>query len=566
MSFDGIVTRAVTKEMNDTILNGRINKVYQPFATDLILVVRAKGENHQLLLSANANFSRIQLTNEQYVNPQQPPMFCMLLRKHIEGSIIKNITQLGLDRIVHFELEARNEIGDIVSKSLIVEIMGRHSNIILIDAIEETIIDSIKQIPPFLNRYRTILPGRPYKQPPQQNKQNPLTASEEDILTKIDFNSGKIDRQLVQHFAGLSPLIGKEIVNRAKLATKESLPTAFLKLMTAIKNDDYTPEMVLSQAREAFSVIELTHVDGERTRFTSVSSLLDHFYFRKNERDRIKQAANDIERLLVNELKKNENKIKKLEKTLKQSKKADEYQLYGELLTAHMHIVKQHETSIRVENYYVPGSMVTIPLDPVKTPAENAQAYYKKYNKAKNAAIMVKQQLEKTKVEIDYFEQLLQQMDNASMDDVQEIREELEEEGYLRKKQRRKKKNNRPQPEAYVATDGIDILVGKNNRQNDFLTMRLASKSDTWLHAKDIPGSHVVVRGEPNEQTLKEAAMLAAYFSKAKDSSNVPVDFTLVRHVKKPNGAKPGFVTYDKQQTIYVTPKEKLVEQLRKHQ
>lgn len=565
MSFDGFVTRAVVKELRETLSNGRINKVYQPFETDLLLSIRANRKNVQLYISTSANFSRIHLTNERYPNPIQPPMFCMLVRKHIEGSIVKNIKQIELDRIIHIELQARDELGDLISKTLVVEIMGRHSNLILLDTERNIIVDSIKHLPPSLNSYRTVLPGREYVSPPSQNKANPLEADRETVLKKVDFNQGKIDQQLVTSFAGLSPIVSKEIVHRAGFVTKDSLPQTFLEAMKLFRNNTYEPEIVRSKHREAFSVMSLTHMDGEKIKFDTVSSMLDRFYFGKAERDRIKQQASDLEKRLSNEMKKNKRKLKKLEKTLRDTEKAEQYQLYGELLTAHMHEIKRGQSQVAVDNYYNPGEKVKITLDPVKTPAENAQAYYQKYTKAKNAVSIVKRQIEETKENIAYFELLLTQMEKATLEDVAEIREELEDEGIIKRKRRKeKKKVDKPKPETYESSEGVPILVGKNNKQNEYLTMKLARKSDTWLHAKDIPGSHVVIHGNQfGEETLYEAAVLAAYFSKAKQSSNVPIDYTKVRYVKKPRGAKPGFVTYSNQKTMYVTPSEDLVLKLR---
>lgn len=567
MSFDGFVTRAVTNELQETLLTGKITKIYQPFETDLLLSIRAKRTNYQLYISTSANFSRIHLTNHRYPNPLQPPMFCMRMRKQIEGYIIKDIKQVDLDRIVHIELEGRDELGDFITKTLIIEIMGRHSNLILLDKDQNTIIDSLKHLPPSLNSYRTVLPGREYVPPPVQNKVNPLNADRETVLKKVDFNQGKIENQLVSNFAGLSPIVSKEIVHRSGFVTKETLPGTFLKVMKSFQNDIYKPEIVRSN-REFFSVLSLTHIEGERISFESVSDMLDRFYFGKAERDRIKQQANDLEKRISNELKKNKRKLKKLEKTLQDSDKAEQYQLYGELLTAHMHELNRGQSEVVLENYYTPGEKVTIPLDPVKTPSENAQAYFQKYTKAKNAVSIVHQQIKETKENIAYFELLLTQMEKATLEDVAEIREELEDEGIIKRKIKKgqKKKVNKPKPENYESSEGIPILVGKNNKQNEYLTMKLARKSDTWLHAKDIPGSHVVIRGEQySDKTLHEAAMLAAYFSKAKQSSNVPIDYTEVRHVKKPSGAKPGFVTYTNQKTLYVTPNEDLVIQLRKN-
>lgn len=564
MSFDGLVTRAVVNELKQSLIGGRIHKIYQPFDSDILLIIRNQKKNFQLYISTSANFSRIHLTNERYPNPQQPPMFCMLMRKHLEGSIIKNIHQVSLDRIVHIELETRDELEDISTKTLVAEIMGRHSNIILVDTNTKKIIDSLKHLPPSVNSYRTVLPGSLYVSPPEQNKLNPLTADKDAILKKVDFNQGKMHEQLVKHFAGLSPTMSKEIVHRAGLANKETLPQAFLTVMESIRNEKYTFEIVRSQ-REVYSIISLTHIDGERTAYSSLNEMLDRFYFGKAERDRIKQQAQDLEKFLSNELNKNKRKLKKLEKTLQDSEKAQKYQLYGELLTAYMHQIKRGMKQVELENYYEPGEKVTIELDPLKTPAENAQAYFHKYTKAKNAVDIVKQQIEETYENIAYFELLLVQMEKASIEDIAGIREELEEQGIIkRKRQKEKKKNDKPKLETYQSSEGIPILVGKNNKQNEYLTLKLANKNDTWLHAKDIPGSHVVIRSEQfGDATLHEAAMLAAYFSKAKLSSNVAVDYTKIRYVKKPNGAKPGFVTYTNQKTLYVTPDEDLVRKLR---
>lgn len=564
MSFDGLVTRAVVNELKQSLIGGRIHKIYQPFDSDILLIIRNQKKNFQLYISTSANFSRIHLTNERYPNPQQPPMFCMLMRKHLEGSIIKNIHQVSLDRIVHIELETRDELEDISTKTLVAEIMGRHSNIILVDKNTKKIIDSLKHLPPSVNSYRTVLPGSLYVSPPEQNKLNPLTADKDAILKKVDFNQGKMHEQLVKHFAGLSPTMSKEIVHRAGLANKETLPQAFLTVMESIRNEKYTFEIVRSQ-REVYSIISLTHIDGERTAYSSLNEMLDRYYFGKAERDRIKQQAQDLEKFLSNELNKNKRKLKKLEKTLQDSEKAQKYQLYGELLTAYMHQIKRGMKQVELENYYEPGEKVTIELDPLKTPAENAQAYFHKYTKAKNAVDIVKQQIEETYENIAYFELLLVQMEKASIEDIAGIREELEEQGIIkRKRQKEKKKNDKPKLETYQSSEGIPILVGKNNKQNEYLTLKLANKNDTWLHAKDIPGSHVVIRSEQfGDATLHEAAMLAAYFSKAKQSSNVAVDYTKIRYVKKPNGAKPGFVTYTNQKTLYVTPDEDLVRKLR---
>jgi predicted ribosome quality control (RQC) complex YloA/Tae2 family protein len=568
MSFDGVVTRAAVHELQ-SLIGGRVAKIYQVQPTELIFQIRKPGQNYRLLVSAHSQFARIQLTEESYDHPKEPPMFCMLMRKHLDGSIVEHIRQHDLERIVTIDLKTTDEIGDISYKRLVIEIMGRHSNIILLDCKKNKIFDSIKHIPPSINRYRMVLPGREYIAPPSQEKLNPLTVDEETFLKKLDFNAGRLDRQIVSAFTGLSPLIAREIVHRAGLANRKTLTDAFFNFQRQVLDHDYTPQIVTDdQGKEFFSVIALSHVNGEKKTFETISQLLDRFYYGKADRDRVRQQAHDLEKLLHNEREKNKKKINKLEKTLEDAKKANLYQLYGELLTAHMHEAKRGDRQIRVVNYYDEnGATVTIPLDPQKTPSENAQNYFRKYNKAKNSVSVVKEQIQKAKEEIDYFDGLLQQMESASLKDVEEIREELEEEGYVKRRVTRtkKKKEDKPAPETYRSSEGIEILVGKNNKQNEYLTNRLARSRDTWLHTKDIPGSHVVIRSDEfGEATLKEAANLAAYFSKSKYSGSVPVDYTQIRHVRKPNGAKPGYVIYDHQQTLFVTPDEELVRKLRK--
>lgn len=558
MSFDGLFTRAMTKELADILKGGRINKIHQPYKNEMIMIIRANGKNHKLILSAHPSYARIQLTKEQHENPQEPSMFCMLLRKHLEGYLIEDIYQTELDRVVIFEIKGRNEIGDISYKQLYIEIMGRHSNIILVDKDRNMILDSIKHVPPAVNSYRSILPGQTYIAPPKQDKLNPLSASEDDILRTLDFNSGKIDKQIVEHFSGMSPLLAKEIVHNAGLANRVTIPQAFLSKMNELKQHNYLPSITSSTTKEAFYLLPITYLDGEVKSFETISEMLDRYYFGKAERDRVKQQGHDLERFIKNEKEKNESKIEKLKTTLIDAKNADQYQLYGELLTANLHLVKKGMEQIEVVNYYDEhAKTVNISLDPRKSPSANAQAYFSKYQKAKNAIGIVQEQIDKAAVEIQYFERLMQQMESASPKDIEEIRTELAEEGYIKLRQKRgtKNKSQKLTVEAYSSSDGTEILVGKNNKQNDFLTNKLAARDEIWLHTKDIPGSHVVIRSKnPSEETLLEAANLAAYFSKAKDSSSVPVDYTKVRNVKKPNGAKPGFVIYEQQQTVYVTP------------
>lgn len=569
MAFDGIVTRAVTQDISSKLQTGRVVKIHQPYATDIVMTIRAQGVNYSLFISVNPNFARYHLTNVKFQNPKEPPLFCMVLRKHLEGAVIESITQDGLERIITFSFKGRNELGDVSFKKLTLELMGRHSNLIFMDEENDVILESIKHIPPSLSQYRTVLPGQSYQSPPHMDKKNPLTADDEEIVRAVDFNQGKIDKQLIQYFSGLSPQVVKEMIHRAGYVNRDTLPEAFREVLSPVGKNEYTPQMIVEDGKESFTVIPLTHKDGAVRSFDTVHDLLDGYFTNKAERDRVKQRAYDLERLLKNEFEKNKKKIKKLEKTLKDADKAAEQQKFGELLTANMHLVKPKQKEITVIDYYDEAQgELTIQLSPRKSASENAQQFFKKYHKLKNSVKFVKKEIRSARVEMEYFDRLIQQMELASTEDIEDIREELIQGGYLknRSKQKKKKKQSVPTLDRYRSSAGIELYVGKNNKQNEYLTTRMARQDDTWLHTKDIPGSHVLIRStNPDETSILEAATLAAYFSKSRMSANVPVDYTLIRHVKKPNGAKPGYVTYDKQTTVYVTPEEQLVEKLKQN-
>ncbi|WP_163536745.1 NFACT RNA binding domain-containing protein [Gracilibacillus sp. YIM 98692] len=567
MVFDGVVTRAITKELHEEMESGRVLKIYQPTDTELLLTIRQFGQNKQLLLSAHSSYARIHLTNDQYENPTEPSMYCMMLRKYLSGSFIESVKQHENERIVNIHFKTKNEVGDISTKTLVVELMGKHSNIILIDQEKQVILDSIKHISGAQNRHRTILPGSTYVMPPDQGKINPLIADGETFIKKIDFNGGKIDQQIVKLFMGISPLIAKEITYQAKLGKIDDYKQAFLDIQSQMENHQYKPQIIQGK-KTIFYVLPLLSHEGQRQVYDSISQMLDTFYSGKAERDRVKQKAGDLTRFLKNEMNKNIRKLGKLEKTKKQAQQADNYQKDGELLTAHMHLVKQGDKEVEVIDYYHPDQVKrTIPLNENKSPSENAQALFKKYHKLKKSKQMVLEEQKKAKEEIKYLEEIIEHIVSAREQDIDEIREELQEQGYLKKKttsQKKKKKPAKPTPESYKSTDGTTILVGKNNKQNEYLTNRLAKKDDIWLHTKNIPGSHVVIRSNtPTEDTLLEAAQLAANFSKSKNSSSVPVDYTAIRYVKKPSGAKPGFVTYENQKTLYVTPDENFIHKLK---
>jgi predicted ribosome quality control (RQC) complex YloA/Tae2 family protein len=566
MPFDGIVTRAVTKELKNELVPGKITKIYQPTSTELIFTIRSRGKNHSLLFSIHPTYARFHITEEKFQNPKEAPMFCMVLRKHLLGAQLKEIEQDGMERIVSFHVQARNEIGDISNKTLMVELMGKHSNVMLLND-EKMIIDSLKHISIAQNRHRTILPGNTYKLPPMQDKLNPLEIEGDHFIRKLDFNAGKLEGQIVGYIVGFSPFIAKEIVYRAKLGSADVYKDKFLEVQHLIKSNNYKPAIYRND-KENFHVIPITFLSGETEIFPSASTMLDKFFSGKAERDRVKQQTKDLYRFIKNEKDKNMRKMKKHRQTLKKAENKDHYQKMGELLTAHMHLVSLGDTQVTVTDYYDPEqNELTIDLNPNKTPSENAQSYYKTYQKLKTSKQIIEKEIIKTKSEIDYFEQLKQQIEVANMEDIEEIREELRDEGYLKKQTKQKKGKNKPKkpvPQKYMASDGTAILVGKNNKQNEYVTTKLAHKEDIWLHTKDIPGSHVIIRSDnPSEDTLMEAAVIAAYYSKSQQSSSVPVDYTKIKHVRKPNGAKPGYVTYDNQKTVFVTPEKKTVDLLK---
>lgn len=554
MAFDGLFTKAMTRELQG-LVSGRISKVHQPNQLELLLQIRAQGKNHKLLISIHPSYSRIHLTAMANVNPSEPPMFCMLLRKHIEGGVITDVIQHEMDRLVILKIRGKNEIGDDIERELHVEIMGRHSNIILVDSERNMILDSLKHLPPSVNSFRTVLPGQPYVFPPSQEKKDPFSAPGE--------LAGLTEKELVSTFSGFSPLNARELHHR--MAQGENSQEIAEQFLADFSKEQPTGHYIELDGKSSFSATPLTHIGEAEMIFPTLGELLDRMYYAKAERDRVKQQAGDLERWLQNEIAKLKLKLKKLKKEQDQAEKRDQLQLNGELIMANIHRITKGTKEIEVDNYYN-DEKVTIALDPRKTPIENSQKYYSRYQKAKTALVKTQEQIEKTEEDIAYFETLMQQVQQAGLSDIEEIREELAEQGFMKaQKSKKKKKPTKPSVEPYVSSTGVPISVGKNNKQNDYVTFKVASKSDTWLHTKDIPGSHVIIHSnDPDETTIMEAATIAAYFSKARESSSVPVDYTEVRQVKKPNGAKPGFVIYFEQKTVFVTPDEDLVIKLKK--
>lgn len=581
MALDGLVLHAIVHELQACV-GGRINKIHQPTENDVIMHIRAQGQNVKLLLSANPTYPRVQITEQSSLNPMDAPMFCMLLRKHCESGVIEAVEQIGMERVFRMQIRHRDELGDMSTKHIIVEIMGRHSNIILLDPATETILDGIHHVTPAISSYRIVMPGSKYVTPPEQDKQNPLEADASAFQHALSQDPGeekskeKPEQKLVAAFSGLSPLIAKEIVSRSRqngnIENEDDLSalwTAFDGVMTAVRQHRYEPVIVEQEGtgKLFFAMTPLTHITGISTSYATPSDCLEHFYGDKAERDTVKQRVADLLRFLHNEANKNVKKLEKLQETVDDSKEADKYRILGELLTASLHMIKRGDREVEIINYYDEDqALIKINLDPLLNPSENAQRYFKKYTKMKNSTAIVEEQIAQTHQEITYLNSLLQQLSVASITDIEEIRDELMEQGYVRdrnKKQRKKKKKDKPALACYLSSEGVPIYVGKNNTQNEYLTNRLASSMDTWLHTKDIPGSHVVIRSDSfSETTLLEAAQLAAYFSQAKHSSQVPVDYTAIKHVHKPNGSKPGFVIYVNQKTLFVTPDENMIKQM----
>ncbi|MNW52413.1 hypothetical protein D3C74_299310 [compost metagenome] len=499
-------------------------------------------------------------------------MFCMLLRKHCDGGMIEAVSQVGMERIIHIDVRQRDELGDVALKRIIIELMGRHSNIILVDPSTGTQLDGIHHVTPSISSYRIVMPGFSYTSPPQQNKLNPLEVSKVLFMNALHTaqENDQLKGWLVERFSGLSPLISDEIQFRAAQLGEgdDSLWPAFDHMMTDVREHQYSPVSgENAKGKSVFSAIRLTSLEGSVQGYDTISQCLEDFFGEKALRDTVKQKTSDLLRYLNNELHKNIKKLSKLEEDISEAEDAERYRIWGELLLPSLHAIRKGDKVAELINYYDENQGIeSIPLDPLLTPSENAQRYFKKYNKFKNSLAVIEEQIKITKEEISYMEGLLQQLSFASLNDIEEIREELVQQGYLRergKKNKKKKKSDRPTLHIYTSSEGIEIYVGKNNLQNEYVTNKLGNPNDTWLHTKDIPGSHVLIRSsEFGDDTLNEAAQLAAYFSQAKESSSVPVDCTLIRYVRKPNGAKPGFVIYDHQRTLFVTPDEQMIKSM----
>lgn len=548
MSFDGFFLHHMTEELRQELLYGRIQKINQPFEQELVLQIRSNRQNHKLLLSAHPVFGRIQLTNTSFENPAVPNTFIMVMRKYLQGATIESIEQIDNDRVLEISVSNKNEIGDSVAATLVIEIMGKHSNIILMDKASGNIIEAIKHVGFSQNSYRTILPGSTYVTPPQTGSRNPFTISDGklfEILQTEDLSA----RSLQKLFQGLGRDTAAELSQR--------LTSDKLKIFRAF----FTSSTQATLTSKSFTPILFADSQKE---FPSLSQLLDAFYQDKAERDRVNQQASELIHRVENELEKNRKKLKKQEQELVATENAEEFRQKGELLTTFLHQVPNNQDQVELDNYYT-SEKITIVLDKALTPNQNAQRYFKKYQKLKEAVKHLTGLIEETKETIQYLESVETALSQANLTEIAEIHEELIQTGFIRRRQR-EKIQKRKKPEKYLSTDGQTIiLVGRNNLQNDELTFKMAKKEELWFHAKDIPGSHVVITGnlQPSDEVKTDAAELAAYFSKARLSNLVQVDMIEVKKLNKPTGGKPGFVTYTGQKTLRVTPNEAKIKSMK---
>lgn len=550
MSFDGFFLHHMVEELQRELVNGRIQKINQPFEQELVLQIRSNRQSHRLLLSAHPVFGRIQLTQTTFENPAQPSTFIMVLRKYLQGALIESIEQVENDRIVEITVSNKNEIGDHIQATLIIEIMGKHSNILLVDKSSHKILEVIKHVGFSQNSYRTLLPGSTYIAPPSTESLNPFTIKDEKLFEILQTQETTA-KNLQSLFQGL----GRDTANELeRILVSDKLSTF---------RNFFSQETKPCLTETSFSPVPFENQVGEP--FTSLSDLLDTYYKDKAERDRVKQQASELIRRVENELQKNRHKLKKQEKELLATDNAEEFRQKGELLTTFLHQVPNDQDQVILDNYYT-NQPITIALDKALTPNQNAQRYFKRYQKLKEAVKYLTDLIEETKATILYLESVETVLNQAGLEEIAEIREELIQTGFIRRRQR-EKIQKRKKPEQYLASDGKTIIyVGRNNLQNEELTFKMARKEELWFHAKDIPGSHVVISGnlDPSDEVKTDAAELAAYFSQGRLSNLVQVDMIEVKKLNKPTGGKPGFVTYTGQKTLRVTPDPEKIASMKK--
>ena len=550
MSFDGFFLHHMVEELRRELVNGRIQKINQPFEQELVLQIRSNRQSHRLLLSAHPVFGRIQLTQTTFENPAQPSTFIMVLRKYLQGALIESIEQVENDRIVEISVSNKNEIGDHIQATLIIEIMGKHSNILLVDKSSHKILEVIKHVGFSQNSYRTLLPGSTYIAPPSMESLNPFTIKDEKLFEILQTQETTA-KNLQSLFQGLGRDTANELEN---ILVSDKLSTF---------RNFFNQETKPCLTETSFSPVPFANQVGEP--FTSLSDLLDTYYKDKAERDRVKQQASELIRRVENELQKNRHKLKKQEKELLATDNAEEFRQKGELLTTFLHQVPNDQDQVILDNYYT-NQPITIALDKALSPNQNAQRYFKRYQKLKESVKYLTDLIQETKATILYLESVETVLNQAGLEEIAEIREELIQTGFIRRRQR-EKIQKRKKPEQYLASDGKTIIyVGRNNLQNEELTFKMARKEELWFHAKDIPGSHVVISGnlDPSDEVKTDAAELAAYFSQARLSNLVQVDMIEVKKLNKPTGGKPGFVTYTGQKTLRVTPDPEKIASMKK--
>lgn len=550
MSFDGFFLHHMVEELKRELVNGRIQKINQPFEQELVLQIRSNRQSHRLLLSAHPVFGRIQLTQTTFENPAQPSTFIMVLRKYLQGALIESIEQVENDRIVEITVSNKNEIGDHIQATLIIEIMGKHSNILLVDKSSHKILEVIKHVGFSQNSYRALLPGSTYITPPSTESLNPFTIKDEKLFEILQTQE-MTAKNLQSRFQGLGRDTANELEN---ILINEKLSTF---------RNFFSQETKPCLTETSFSPVPFSNQAGEP--FANLSDLLDTYYKDKAERDRVKQQASELIRRVENELQKNRHKLKKQEKELLATDNAEEFRQKGELLTTFLHQVPNDQDQVILDNYYT-NQPITIALDKALTPNQNAQRYFKRYQKLKEAVKYLTDLIEETKATILYLESVETVLNQAGLEEIAEIREELIQTGFIRRRQR-EKIQKRKKPEQYLASDGKTIIyVGRNNLQNEELTFKMARKEELWFHAKDIPGSHVVISGnlDPSDEVKTDAAELAAYFSQGRLSNLVQVDMIEVKKLNKPTGGKPGFVTYTGQKTLRVTPDPEKIASMKK--
>lgn len=584
MPLDGMSVYALTTELSERLTNARVMKIFQPWPDTVILHLRSGNRNERLLLSAFPEFPSAHLTSLQPENPLQAPMFAMVLRKHLEPARLLRVEQVGLDRIVHFVFEAFDEDGQRTERTLIAELTGRSANLVLIDTPRGQVIDALRRGE---MGGRSLMPGAPYMTPPRpsEQKQEAFAVDLETLLRQLRLAAApdKLSNILLQRLEGVGPFAAEEIVHWAGLPphttrgdlSLDDLPTiakAAIYLISRVKNGQLEPTLYKKGNGLDCWVLPPRSPKVETVRQgASMSDVMDSAFAAQHLAERLGKGRRELAKVLRRHVKRAERKLNERLRESGQAEKADQYRHWGDLLTANLYQIEPRAEVVEVPDYLQSNEPVRIPLDPMLTPVENAQAYYKRYQRAKRAAIELERLIQEARMEVEYLAQVLVSVELAEREeDLAEIAQELREQGILppertgrKNKERRREEPSRPM--RFVSSDGHTLWVGRNNRQNERLTMRTARPHDLWFHAKDIPGSHVILRadGPLSDQALHEAALLAAYYSKARDSANVPVDYVERKHVRKPAGAPLGYVIYDHHKTLYVTPSEELVLALR---